>query len=169
MLLPQDILVALKLALAPRKLTYAELAESLQLSKSQVHHAVKRCAESGLVRTDEMSAVTVALREFLLHGVKYLFPAVRGPRQRGMPTAHAAPPLRALIAGEQEPVVWPDSNGDVRGESLEPIHRSVPEASRRDVRLYEALALLDAIRAGKARERNLAERLLGEILEHGSP
>jgi hypothetical protein len=34
-------------------------------------------------------------------------------------------------------------------------------------RLYEALALLDAVRAGRARERNLAQQKLEELLADG--
>jgi hypothetical protein len=54
------------------------------------------------------------------------------------------------------PVVWADPQGTVRGEALEPLYRSVPEAARADAQLYEWLALVDAVRSGRARERELA-------------
>jgi hypothetical protein len=41
-----------------------------------------------------------------------------------------------------------------------PLYKSVPEAIRNDPGLYELLALLDAIRDGRARERKLAEKEL---------
>jgi hypothetical protein len=47
--------------------------------------------------------------------------------------------------------------------------RFVPHAALRDPALYELLALVDAIRDGRARERNLAERDLVRRLKatHG--
>jgi hypothetical protein len=49
-----------------------------------------------------------ALEEFLLHGVKYAFPAEHGQVTRGLPTSFAAPPLKDEIAsGDDLPPVWP--------------------------------------------------------------
>src|SRR5262249_44753553 len=100
------------------------------------------------------------LLEFLVHGVKYAFSSSRGRMTRGWPTAHAAPPLSSLVRQEGIPLVWPDPEGDVRGESVEPLYKSVPKAAKRDPALYEMLALADAIRVGRARERKLAEQEL---------
>jgi len=52
---------------------------------------------------------------------------------------------------------------------LEPLYKNVPYAALRDPALYELLALVDAIRDGRARERNLAERDLVRRLKatHG--
>jgi hypothetical protein len=45
----------------------------------------------------------------------------------------------------------------------------VPKAAKRDPHLYELLALLDAVRIGRARERNLANDLVKkELLANGS-
>lgn len=56
--------------------------------------------------------------------------------------------------------MWPHARGAVRGLSLAPLYPSVPEAALRDERLYIILSLFDALRAGRARERNAAEELL---------
>ena len=111
-------------------------------------------------------AVTVpaALLEFLVHGARYAFPPDRGGVTRGLPTAHAAPPLASEIVGSDLPPVWPDPEGTVRGEAFSPLYRSAPAAARRDARLYSCLALLDAIRGGRARERKLAEEHLRRIV-----
>jgi hypothetical protein len=74
-----------------------------------------------------------------------------------MPTAHAAPPLSAQISSEDLPPVWPDPKGTVRGLALKPLYRTVPKAAKSDPKLYELLALVDALRMGRARERKLAE------------
>ena len=102
-----------------------------------------------------------ALLEFLVHGVKYAFPPKRGALTRGMPTGYAVPPLNKVIVGSSEPPpVWPFAKGTVRGEEFEPLYPSVPQAAARDPKLYELLALVDAVRDGRARERNLAAKEL---------
>ncbi|MFY3744883.1 hypothetical protein ACOQFB_13310 [Anaeromyxobacter sp. Red801] len=107
------------------------------------------------------------LLEFLVHGVKYAFPAVRGPSTRGHPTAHAAPALRTkIVNGDGLPPVWPDPEGPVRGESFSPLYASpsVLRAIVANPAMYEATALVDAIRGGSARERAMAIQLLERLL-----
>lgn len=72
--------------------------------------------------------------------------------------AHAAPPLRDQILASTNDVipVWPDPNGDARGEAWAPLYPRLPAAAKRIPALYEALALLDSIRGGRARERTMA-------------
>lgn len=65
---------------------------------------------------------------------------------------------RQISSGPDLPPVWPFAMGKHRGVSLEPLYKTVPLAARADPRLYELLALLDALRDGRARERSLAER-----------
>lgn len=161
---PHDILVALKLALLELEPSYAKLARDLELSTSEAHGAVKRCHAARLVHPETRAANRSALLEFLVHGLKYVLPPRRGPLVRGMPTAHGVYTLAESIQSREPPPVWPTADGESRGESLEPICRSAPGAARRDLRLYECLALVDAIRAGRARERGLAEQRLREIL-----
>ncbi|MDT8445205.1 MAG: hypothetical protein RQ722_12995, partial [Desulfuromonadales bacterium] len=52
--------------------------------------------------------------------------------------------------------VWPHPEGEVRGYEFSPLYKSVPDAALMDKELYAILALLDAIRDGRARERELA-------------
>jgi hypothetical protein len=102
-----------------------------------------------------------ALEEFLLHGLKYAFPAERGEVTRGMPTSYAAPPLKdAIASGDELPPVWPWRDGDTRGIALQPLYKTAPVAALQDPFLYELLALVDAIRDGRARERKIAEKEL---------
>lgn len=163
---PQDILVLLKLAVNSGKdWSYGELAASLKLSSSETHAAIKRATLAGLMNTRHHRPIRGALEELLIHGVKYVFPAERGPLARGFPTAHAARPLVSeFISSDDPPPVWPDPEGPIRGETLRPIYRSVPQAARTDEKLYEVLALVDAIRIGRVRERKRAEELLHAIL-----
>ena len=163
----QDIVIALKLAFDTEELPYVKLGEELGLSASQVHAAVRRAGESGLLFPGTRKVNEQALLEFLVHGLKYVFPAKRGAVVRGMPTAHSAPPLCKTIVDDGTPVVWPDPKGTTRGESLEPLHKIVPGAAKRDSQLYESLSLVDAIRSGRARERKLATKKLEAMLTNG--
>lgn len=158
---PQDLVALLKLALHEDKAwTFPRLAAELSMSASEVHKAVTRARKAGLLDTG-WRPNRVALLEFLLHGVRYAFAPERGPVTRGMPTAHGAPPLAAELLSDGElPPVWPDATGDARGEALSPLYKAVPKAARRDAGLYECLALIDAMRAGRARERALAAKHL---------
>lgn len=146
------------------------LAEMTGISKSQVSLSLARCYESGIARPDRLTDVprvnTTALGEFLVYGLKYVFPARRGSMTRGIATAWAAPVLggRLLSGGDTAPV-WPDASGNTKGLLLEPIYKTVPEAVKKDPTLYGLLALVDAIRIGLARERAIAIDLLIKMLE----
>lgn len=69
------------------------------------------------------------------------------------------------MADEEPPPIWPDPEGEVRGIGFSPLAKSAPQAARLDPALYELLALVDAIRAGRARERDIAARELSKRLE----
>jgi hypothetical protein len=177
---PQDVVVALKLCVVESKnWTYARLGEELSLSASQVFRSVQRAEAVRLLdpgfhalpsapdsKSKDRPLVLASpnranLKEFLIHGVKYAFPVHRGGLVRGIPTAHAAPPLKQQIAESFDPPpVWPDGSGAARGLEFSPLYKNVPAAARRDPRLYELLALVDAIRDGRAREREIAIREL---------
>jgi hypothetical protein len=164
---PQDIVILLKLvSLGDRPWSYNVLAVELAMSPSEVHSGVKRAAAARLLDPQRNVPILRALQEFLVHGVKYAFPPDRGPLTRGLPTAYAAPPLNTLLVlPDEPPPVWPDPEGKVRGYAFSPLYPSVPKAAALDPALYELLALVDAIRDGRARERELAIKELTARLE----
>jgi hypothetical protein len=114
-------------------------------------------------RPGEIDVQAQNLVEFLVHGARYAFPAVRGPVTRGHSTGRAAPVLRErIVVGDDLPPVWPDPEGTARGESLSPLYGSASalRAIVADPELYAAVALVDAVRGGSARERKVASDLL---------
>lgn len=157
---PQDILVLLKLiVIAGTDWSYNRLAVDLGMSPAEVHAAAKRAlaAQLAVKRDGRLFPNARNLEEFLIHGIRYVFVPERGDVTRGIPTLYAAFPLKNEIVSSMEPPpVWPDPEGEARGASFSPLYRSVPKAVRADDELYELLVLVDAIRAGKARERNIA-------------
>jgi hypothetical protein len=172
---PQDVVVALKLLGYPSgRPPISIVASDLGLSPSEVHGAIKRLRGSKLLHGPALKDKPniSALEEFLVHGLKYAFPAEHGEVTRGVPTSYAAEPLKSEIAISNDlPPVWPWHDGDTRGVGLDPLYKSVPHAALHDPALYQLLALVDAIRDGRARERNLAERALVHRLKsiHGQP
>jgi hypothetical protein len=161
---PQDVVVVLKLSTYPDKRPpLSIIANGLSLSPSEVHGAIGRLRTSRLLHGPGLKdrPNVTALEEFLIHGLKYAFPAEHGDVTRGIPTSYAAAPLKSQIAMSNElPPVWPWPEGDTRGVGLKPLYRRVPEAALRDAELYELLVLVDAIREGRARERRIAEQNL---------
>jgi len=169
---PQDVVVLLDLALRQGgDWTYPQVAAKLGMSASEVHAAIRRSVLARLAVAPPGKPISVNRRnllEFLVHGARYAFPVVRGPATRGHPTSHAAPVLEKRIVDDAGlPPVWPDAAGPVRGESFSPLYpsASVVTAIVADRALYDAVALVDAIRGGSARERQVASGLLEKVLE----
>ncbi len=145
------------------RLPYAQLATELAMSPSEVHASVKRAQSAKLIHGPELKnrPNLAALEEFLVHGLKYAFPADRGEFTRGVPTSYAAGPLRDVIGQGSEPIpVWPHPQGKERGIAFEPLYKTAPGTALRDAAFYEYLALADALRDGRARERKYAEQEL---------
>ncbi len=164
---PQDVVVALKLVVEQGG-TYLSMSGSLGMAASQIHGSIRRLILSGLVTTnlEGTHPNRSGLKEFLVHGLKYVFPAVRGPMARGVLTAGSAPMFSAKFQVERESsLVWPHAEGDSRGMSIIPLHHSVPFVAQNDPRLYEVFAAIDMLRTGSARERELATRVFEIFLD----
>ncbi len=175
MLHPEDIGVLVKLALdSPRRnRPLAAIGVEMGLSPSQVSLALKRAHAGRLVSivggrgnvAPERYVDTTSLLNLLVHAVRHIYPAKRGGETRGIPTgpAHAlANELGAHRSQLQD--VWPDPNGPVRGLELTPLFNSAPIAAAKSPQLHQALALIDSIRIGSARELELAVQKLGELV-----
>jgi len=178
MLKSQDIVLLLKLLSHPKESlgwSQNQLATYLCISASEVNAGIKRLNKAGLFYFDmnkryQLSAA--ACEELLISGVKYFFPAQVGEYTRGIATSYAAPIFEKQIILGQDPIpVWPFAEGNRRGLALKPLYPSVPKslAQYPDQTFYDLLALVDAIRQGRARERNIAMKLLKERLNHGKP
>ena len=167
-MLGQDVALLLKLTLEtePRILS-KKLASELFLSTAEISHSLRRCQNSGLLYWSDLEKRVnrPGLLEFLLHGLRYVFPAERGTLVRGIPTAAGAMPLKAQFIDDREPPsVWPYAEGNVRGLSFSPLYKCAPQAALSDSKLYELLALCDALRGGRTRERTMAADYLRKAL-----
>jgi len=178
----QDIVILLKLVSLQKRQHHSSgrdrdaysvrsLADALGISKSEISNSIIRSSDSGLVSKDWESSLPKAnikaLFEFIVYGLKYVFPARPGPLARGLTTSFAAPALssKLMSAGESR-FVWPHAEGRDAGQSIEPLFKSVPFAAQHDKELYACLALADAIRLGNPRETRIARDELESRLQH---
>lgn len=160
---PQDILILMKLLSEPN-LSQMDLAKKLQLSQAEVSHGLKRLRTSHLINI-EGQVIKEAAIELLVHAVKYFYPAQLGAPSLGLPTAHANPDFKYVKHSESEIYVWPYAEGKSKGISLLPIYPSLPYASSKDKILYKIASLVEMIRAGRTRERKIAEEELQKIIK----
>ena len=153
---PQDVVVLLKIiALNNNNWQQIPLAQSLKMSQSEVSQSVARSKYAGLLDDSGKGVMRQALMDFLQYGLAVVFPVKPGAVVRGIPTAHSTAPLNKEISSGED-YVWPFAKGNVRGHGITPLYASVPQAAMDDEQLHALLALADALRIGKAREKNIA-------------
>ena len=162
---PQDIVVLLKkVTAAGRGMTNAQIARELHISASEVSEALERCRIARLIDNLKQRVNILALKEFLVHGLKYVFPVQPQAKVRGIATAISAPPMNEKILSGKDVYVWPDAKGKIRGEAVTPLYRTVPDAVKIDPMLHNLLAIADVFRIGRTREVELAKVELDLIL-----
>ena len=166
-LMPQDVVLALKLVLVRGTAwTEAEVAAALFVPEGEVFEGLRRLAACHLYNPVDRRVIRASLCEFLVHGVRYVFPASPGGRGYGIPTSLRGSSLGgSLVFDEDDYLVWPAEAGALRhGRVVARLHSNVPQAAASDGRLHEYLALVDALRVGRARERALASAELERVL-----
>jgi hypothetical protein len=132
------------------------------MSKSSVAYSLRRLNALGLVKEESggRRINKLALRDFLENGVRWVAPARLGDFELGLPTAHTADVLARNFVGDADPVVMPLAHGPVRGRAVSPLHPLAPKAAAQDERLHRLLAVVDALRIGRARDRQVAAKEL---------
>lgn len=192
MLKPQDIVLLLKLLANTDHLKWsqAQMARELCISVSEINSGIKRLIAAGLLiiappvliglndsslnarlqskqQIDKLyQPILKACEEFLISGVKYIFPAKLGEITSGIATSYAAPVLKGYTQGNDPIPVWPYAMGQQRGMSLEPLYPSVSKSVSLfpDPEFYDLLCLVDTLRQGNIRERAQASKILTERL-----
>jgi DNA-binding transcriptional ArsR family regulator len=163
---PQDIVILLKIiALGDTSWYHHTIAQDLNMSQSEVSQSLNRSKYAGLIDSTKKKVNKLAFTELLLNGISYVFPQQPGPIVRGLLTAHSAQPLNKII-NSNENYVWPYAKGLDRGQAIEPLYSTAVQASLKDQNLYELLTLVDAIRVGRTREKELAKTELKKRLLH---
>ena len=146
------------------KPSYQYISKSAKISVSEAHASIRRLYESDLVNL-ERHLKKRNVEEFLIHGLRYMFPMkATGELAYGMPTSYAAPVSADEFAISGNVPVWRSSKGRVLGRSHELIYPTVPDAAAEDPELYDRIAVLDMLRGGRLRERRFAEQKIREYL-----
>ena len=172
----QDILILLKLVslhqnplVQSSDFSVRALAASTGISKTEISASLNRSFDVGMARHDRNNQLPVAnskiLLDFIVSGIRYVFPAKPGAVARGIPTSFEAPGLEGLLSSVGEyHYVWPDAEGSDSGQVVAPLYKSAPLAAKKDGLLYQNMALVDAIRLGDAREVAIARDALKKRL-----
>lgn len=164
---PQDIVVLLKIiALNNNEWRNIDIANAIILSPSEVSEALNRCKIAGLIDSKKRKVNTNSFVEFLIYGLKYVFPTEPGPIVKGIPTAHSAYPINEHISTGVDIYVWPYAKGNHRGQAIEPLYKTLPQIVQDDKLFYELLAIVDTIRVGRVREIKIAIEELNKRLQY---
>lgn len=164
---PLDVVVLLKIvSMGNQPWNQKPLAEELRMSQSEISKSLVRSKYAGLLDPNGKIVRKLALIEFLQFGIVYVFPQQPGALVRGVPTAHSAPPLNQIIQSTEH-YVWPSGKGKLRGQSIIPLYPMVIDAVQDDEKLHELLALVDALRVGRVREKEIAIKELKQRILDG--
>lgn len=165
---PHDVVILLEIInLEDQAWHNKDLAHRLLISTSEVSESLNRSKIAGLVNGTKTKVNKLAFLDFLEKGLPYVYPASPGPITRGIPTAHSAPPLNEKIT-QDIALVWPDAMGTIRGQAITPLHKNVPRAAAMDSELHKLLAMVDALRVGDAREKQLGLSMLREKFNYAN-
>lgn len=162
---PLDLVILIKIALShDSEISQSKLAADLFISQSEISKSLARSRYARLV-SGNYNVMLQGLMEFVEHGVKYCFPQQPGALVRGIPTAHSHDTLSHEVNSGVD-YVWPTAKGKMRGQAISPLYPAVIHASLADRELHMALALIDAVRVGRNREKQLAMQILWKKLLH---
>lgn len=166
MVKPSDVYVLTGLLAQVDGWTYRSLAGSLRVAHPVVQRALSRSGEAGLYVPERREVNLPSFEEFAVHALRFVAPERLGTVVPGVPAAWATEPVSSAIrtAGEDLPPVWPYARGRVRGQALEPLHPAAVRAVEGRPRLGEYLSVLDSLRAGDTRVRQVSAELLGRML-----
>lgn len=150
--------------------SYRSLAERLRVPHAVVQRALKRAKGADLYVAERRGVHLPHFEEFALHALRFVAPARLGALVPGVLAAWAAEPMASAIrsSGDEPPPVWPYARGRIRGQAIEPLHAAAPDAAADWPELGELLALLDSLRAGDVRVRQVAGELLSSKLRDRS-
>jgi hypothetical protein len=127
----QDVVILLKIiALKSNSWQYRSLSSSLNRSISE---SLNRSTLAELIINKKVARN--AFFEFLYYDLPYVFPQKPGEIVTGIPTAHSLPFYEQKIISEY-PYVWPNCDGTVRGQAIEPLHKGLVVNAPQDDDFY---------------------------------
>jgi hypothetical protein len=147
--------------------TVRSLESEIAIPRSVIHRSLVRLSQAGLFDAKRRRINASPAEEFLVHAVKYVFPAVLGGETRGIPTAWAAAPLASELAPPSDLPPSGPTPSDTSGAShfsryttLQP--RSLASQARADAIVLPRLRRSSPLAERRARgHRYRGQRLAG--------
>lgn len=163
---PQDVALLVKLlSIKKEDWRQIDLAFDLKLSQSEIAKALARLSKAGLVNNKRVNRS--AALEFIIHAIKYMFPAEVGALVAGVPTAISSPMHEKMVVQSGDDVyVWPSIHGNKRGQMIKPLYPELAEAALKDPEFYGLMSAIEILRVGRARERNLAANYIEKKIKN---
>ena len=171
MLKPQDIVIALKILSSTRNINQKSIANELCMSGSEISAGVKRLIASQLAiksEDNEIHIIKQNMLNFLIYGIKHVFPAEQGSPTIGIPTSYSSPLFSNILANKNSlGFVWPSPDGNEKGISFKPLYSSVPKSITKfkNTQLYNLLTIVDVLRSEQGRRFLTACDMLKKILD----
>jgi hypothetical protein len=158
----QDVAVVVKLlCLADQPWRQVDLAMALELSQGEIAKSLQRLSQVGLIFNHQPNQK--ACEEFLISAVKYMFPVQLGAltigKRTGVSTSYFQ---KHLLQSQENMYVWPDLDGDTRGQMVYPLYPGLSKAASKDERFYHMMSAVEVLRMGKVRDKEIARILLKE-------
>lgn len=154
---PQDVVILLKIVtLGNKDWMNNQLANDLGISPAEISCSLERCRMAKLIDNTKKRVNILSFQDFMIYGLKYVYPILPGAIVRGMPASISADPIKRKISQGQDSYVWPSKDGTHRGQAILPLYRTVPKACEKDSALYEMLVIADTLRMGRVREIEIA-------------
>ena len=163
MLKSQDIVIALYLANEHNSgSSVREISSRLEISIGEISNSLKRLVASKLLDASSRKILKANLMEFLVHGLQYVFPPEKMAPGKGLPTAWGHEVFSEISANEIP--VLQHIDGKAYGPAIKPFYKNMANALLRDKELYMWVAVVDALRMGRSREKKIAIEKLKELL-----
>lgn len=163
---PQDVALLVKLlTLRKEDWRQIDIALDLEISQGEVAKSLARLVKAGLVHDKRVNRS--AALEFIVHAIKYIFPAEVGALAAGVPTATSSPMHeRMVVQNDNDSYVWPSIKGEKRGQIIKPFYPQLAEAVLKDAEFYGLMSAIEILRIGRARERKLAEKYIEKKIKN---
>lgn len=161
LLKPQDVAIVIMVLCKNNDSNWrqVEVAEDLFISQGEVAKSLARLKKAGLISGKRVNRA--AIKEFLIHAVKYLFPVEVGALGIGIRTAVMDPFFKnSIIQNDEDIYVWPSPKGTERGQVITPFYKNLAEAARNNKKFYEICSIVELLRLGRVREKNIASQEL---------
>ena len=162
---PQDVAILTKLLVIKREdWRQIDIAIALGLSQSEIAKSLVRLNKAGLIHDKRLNRS--AALEFIVHAIKYIFPAEVGALATGVPTAISSPFHEKMVVQGSDVYVWPSIHGKKRGQIIKPLYPELAEAALKDSEFYGLMSAIEILRIGRARERKMAEQYLEKKIKN---